>query len=118
MTEEFLKQVSKTADLKIINDRNENGHLHAIDVTWKDLSSLNGIHASLSFLIEILRLMWCDNDEHREKDLRIGSIKMKFDNDGSLHFDFCSRFSFSKEQQEKVQELMSVILEEIRLEKK
>jgi hypothetical protein len=79
--------------------------LFQFDVRLQDLLHLGDQAKDFSTLRTLFRLLdhwWYDDSdkdrsEERRKNIRIGSVHVFLDDEGSLHLDFNTRFSFANE---------------------
>lgn len=73
------------------------------DITYKELEKYGEAGTPyMELVLKILHTFWVGNNEERADDVRIGSVDFFFDEDGHLHLDFVSRFSFNDNQRKSI----------------
>jgi hypothetical protein len=75
------------------------GGLQSVDVSYDDLINLGRVE-SLQLVLLTLYKIWVGHLGHRSDSVRIGSLDVRFTNDGNFELKFTSRFMVSKEIQD------------------
>jgi large subunit ribosomal protein L7/L12 len=89
---------------KTVNPCSEEGHwLADVDVSYNDLAGLCGAKGKLACIMTFLKAFWVGDAKGRSSNVRIGSVRSYFDEDGHLHLDFETRFTVDEDLQASLQ---------------
>ena len=85
----------------LLNDPNE---IDAVDLTFRELTRLEDV-MSMKFILEFMKDIWCGNTRSRETRVRMGTMYIRRDDNGTLELKFITRFKIDDDTFDAVKDI-------------